>query len=55
MLLMFDEVILFAVLAVVSSRHFGMADGARITVAYLVAYLVPRVVLRRDRGWSWTS
>lgn len=55
MLLMFAEVILFAVLAVVSSRHFGMADGARITVAYLVAYLVPRVVLRRDRGWSWTS
>lgn len=55
MLLLLAEVILFAVLAVASSRHFGMADGARITSAYLVAYLVPRIVLRRDRGWSWTS
>jgi len=55
MLLMLAEVILFAVLAVISSRHFGLADGAKITVAYLVAYVVPRIVLRRDRAWSWMS
>ena len=51
-LLLLAEVVLFAVLAVCSSRHFGLADGARITAAYLVAYLVPRIILTRARGTS---
>ena len=55
LLLMLAEVILFSLLAVFSSRHFGIADGAKITAAYLVAYLVPRTVLRRDSAWSWVS
>ena len=55
LLLMLAEVILFSLLAVFSSRHFGIADGAKITAAYLVAYLVPRTVLRRDSAWSWGS
>ena len=55
LLLLLAEVLLFAVPAVCSSRHFGMADGARITLAYLVAYLVPRFVLRRDSGSSWVA
>ena len=51
-LLLLAEVVLFGVLAVYSSGHFGMADGARITAAYLVAYLVPRIILSRARGTS---
>ena len=50
--MMLAEVIAFAVLGVVASSHFGMADGARITVAYLVAYLIPKIVLTRARGTS---
>ena len=46
------EVIALALLAVGVSSHFGLADGARITVAYLVAYLVPRIILTRARGTS---
>ena len=52
MLLRLVEVIAVVVLAVVASRHFGYADGARITAAYLVAYLVPLTVLKRARGTS---
>lgn len=52
MLLLLAEVIVFAVLAVVASSHFGLADGARITLGYLVAYLIPRVVLTRARASS---
>lgn len=51
-LLLFIEVLALAVLAVVSSHLFGMADGIRVTLAYLVAYLVPRAVLKRARGTS---
>ena len=49
---MLAEVIAFAVLGVVASSHFGMADGARITMAYLIAYLIPKIVLTRARGTS---
>ena len=52
MLLRLVEVIAVAVLAIVASSHFGYADGARITAAYLVAYLVPLTVLKRARGTS---
>ena len=52
MLLRLVEVIAVVVLAVVASRHFGYADGVRITAAYLVAYLVPLTVLKRARGSS---
>lgn len=55
MLMMLAEVIAFAVLGVVASSHFGMADGARITVAYLVAYLIPKIVLARARGTSTSA
>ena len=54
-LLLLTEIIVFAVLAVVASNHFGWADGTRITVAYLVAYLVPRIILSRARGTSSTA
>lgn len=55
LLLMLAEVIAIALLAVVSSSHFGLADGGRITAAYLVAYLVPRAVLTRAKGTSLTA
>ena len=51
-LLMFIEALAVAVLAVMSSRLFGMADGVRITLAYLVAYLVPRAILKHANGTS---
>jgi hypothetical protein len=54
-LLLLTEIIVFAVLAVVASNHFGWADGTRITIAYLVAYLVPRIILSRARGTSITA
>ncbi len=55
LLLMLAEVIAFALLAVVSSSHFGLADGLRITVAYLIAYLVPQIVLSRAKATSTTA
>lgn len=55
LLLMLAEVIAFALLAVVSSSHFGLADGLRITVAYLIAYLVPLIVLSRAKATSTTA
>ncbi len=55
MLLLLAEVITFAVLAVAAGGHFGLADGASITVAYLVAYLVPCLILERVRGTSTTA
>ena len=39
-------------LGVASSCHFGIADGLRVSLAYLVAYLVPLIVLSRARGSS---
>ena len=50
--LLLAEVLVFAVCAVIASSHFGMADGLKITLAYLVAYLVPRTVLHHARGVS---
>lgn len=52
LLLLLVEVIALAVLAVMASRHFGLADGLRISVSYLVSYLVPLMVLKRARGSS---
>ena len=52
MLLLLAEVIAVAALAIVSTRHFGVADGLRISASYLVAYLVPLFVLKRSRGTS---
>lgn len=49
------EVIVFAILAVAATNHFGWADGARLTAAYLVAYLVPKIILVRARGSSTTA
>lgn len=51
-LLLLAEVIVFAILAVVVSSHFGLADGVRVTVAYLAAYLTARIVLTRARHSS---
>ena len=55
LLLLLAEVIMFAILAVAASSHFGLADGTRITAAFLVAYLIPRVVLTRARATSTTA
>lgn len=55
LLLLLIEVIAIAILGVVASSDFGFADGVRITLAYLVAYLVPRIVLERSRGNSTTA
>ena len=52
LLLLLAEVIALAILAVGAVSHFGMADGARITVAYSAAYLIPRIVLTRAKGSS---
>ena len=49
---MLVEVITFAILAVVASHCFGLTDGVRITMSYLVAYLMPRIVLERVKGTS---
>ena len=54
-LMLLAEALLFITLMVFASRLFGMGDGLKITMAYLVAYLVPRTVVRRDIGWSWVS
>ena len=55
MLLLLAEVLVFAVLAVTASCHFGMADGLKITVANLLAYLIPRTILHRARATSVTA
>lgn len=55
LLLILAEVIMLGVLATVSSSHFGLADGARITLSFLLAYLVPRLLLLRSRGSSTTA
>lgn len=55
LILLLAEVITFAILAVVASSHFGIADGMGITAAYLVAYLVPCLLLSHARGASTTA
>lgn len=52
LLFLLFQVITIAILAVSATGHFGMADGLRITTAYLVAYLLPCMVLSRARGSS---
>ena len=52
LLLMTAEVIAVAILAMVAVGHFGWNDGLSITVAYFVAYIVPRIILSRARGYS---
>ena len=52
MLLLLAEVIAVAVLAMVSTRHFGVGDGLRISASFLVAYLIPLFILKRSRGTS---
>ena len=52
LVLLLVEVLAMAILAVVATSHYGLSDGARITVAYSVAYLVPRLVLTRAKGSS---
>lgn len=51
-LLLAAEAIAVAILAAVAINCFGWSDGMRITVSYLIAYLVPRVILTRSRGYS---
>ena len=55
MMLLLAEVIVFAILAVAATKHFGMNDGLKITVAYMFAYCVPRTVLKNARGTSTTA
>ena len=35
-----------------ATGHFGWSDGAKITAAFAVAYIVPSVILHRARGTS---
>ena len=51
-MLLLVEVIAFALIAVTMSAHFGLTDGLTIMAAYLLAYLVPKVVLERARATS---
>ena len=51
-ILLFAEVLVFGILAIVATSHFGMSDGACVTAAYLFAYLVPCLVLTHARGTS---
>lgn len=55
LMLLLAEVIAFAILALVASNHFGMSEGIKITLSYLVAYVVPRIVLERSSGNSMTA
>lgn len=55
LVLLLVQVITFAVIAVTATGQYGMADGIRITVAYLGAYLVPCVVLSKARGSSMAA
>ena len=52
LLLLLAATIALAALALVAVGDFGLADGLRITAAYLVAYLVPMVILNKSRGCS---
>lgn len=55
LLLLLAEVIAFALLAVVATSHFGVTEASRITIAYLVAYLVPCIVLVHARDTSMAA
>ena len=55
LMLLLAEIIAFAILALVASSHFGLSDGLKITLSYLVAYVVPRIVLERSYGNSTTA
>lgn len=55
LMLLLAEIIAFAILALVASSHFGLSEGLKITLSYLVAYVVPRIVLERSYGNSTTA
>ena len=55
LLLMLAELTALAVLVVVASSHFGIANGARITASSAVAYIIPRIVLARVKGSNTAS
>ena len=52
LLMLMAEALSVVILAIVSVNQFGWGDGARITASFLIAYLVPRVILTRSRGYS---
>jgi len=51
-LLMLAEVIAVALLAAAAVHTFGWSDGLSITISYFIAYLVPRIILTRSRGYT---
>lgn len=51
-LLLLAEVIAVAILAMVAVGHFGWSDGMRITLSFFIAYLIPKIILMRSRGYS---
>ena len=51
-LLLVAEVATFVILGVVATNYFGWSDGAKITAALAVAYIVPSIILERARGSS---
>ena len=55
LLLVIAEAIAVAILACVAVSQFGWSDGARITASFFIAYLVPRIILTRSRGFSVTA
>ena len=52
LLLLIVEAIAVAILAIVATHLFGWNDGMKITISFFIAYLVPRVILTRARGYS---
>ena len=50
--LLVAEAVAVAMLAIVAIQRFGWIDGACITGAFVIAYLVPRIILTRARGFS---
>ena len=55
LMLMIAEAIAVAILAIVSVSYFGWEDGARTTISFFIAYLVPRIILTRSKGFSVTA
>lgn len=52
LLLLIAEALAVATLAMIAINLFGWQDGTRITVSYFIAYLVPRLILSRSKGYS---
>lgn len=51
-LLIAAEFIAVTILVMVAVNHFGWSDGMSIAISFFIAYLVPRVILTRSRGYS---